>query len=75
MNMMTGSWDQVRVWRGNQPKAITVKVAEDPILPGDYIEIPKSRYESFKDFTLFLASLLSVVSAAFVIYTSLNNDD
>ena len=74
VNTITGTWNQVRVWRGNQPKAITVKVAEDPILPGDFIEIPKSRYESFKDFTLFLASLLSVISAAFIIYASYNNE-
>lgn len=67
---VTGSWGQVRVWRGTEPQPISVKVAEDPILPGDYIEIPKSRYESFKDFTLFIASLLTVVSSAFIIYVN-----
>ena len=41
-------------------------------MPGDYIEIPKSHYESFKDFTLFLASLLTVVSSAFIIYVNYN---
>ena len=30
----------------------------------------ESRYESFKDFTLFLASLLTVVSSAFIIYVN-----
>ena len=40
------------------------------IMPGDYIEIPKSHYESFKDFTLFLASLLTVISSAFIIYVN-----
>ena len=70
INTITGSWNQVKVWRGNKPKAISVKVAEDQILPGDYIEIPKSRYESFKDFTLFIASLLTVVSSAFIIYVN-----
>ena len=75
VNPITGSWTQVRVWRGNQPKAITVKVAEDPILAGDFIEVPKNHYESFKDFVLFLASLLTVVSSAFIIYASYNNDN
>ena len=69
-NPITGSWSQVRVWRGSKPEPLTVKVASDPILPGDYIEIPKSHYESFKDFTLFIASLLTVVSSAFIIYVN-----
>lgn len=71
-NPITGTWNQVRVWRGSNPKPITVKVASDPILPGDYIEIPKNHYESFKDFTLFIASLLTVVSSAFIIYVNYN---
>ena len=71
-NPITGNWNQVRVWRGTEPKPISVKVASDPILPGDYIEIPKNHYESFKDFTLFIASLLTVVSSAFIIYVNYN---
>jgi len=70
INTITGSWNQVKVWRGNKPEAISINVATDPILPGDYIEIPKSHYESFKDFTLFMASLLSVISSAFIIYVN-----
>ena len=70
MNPNTGSWDQVKVWRGEKPKAVSVNVATDPILPGDYIEVPKSHYEAFKDFTLFMASLLSVISSAFIIYVN-----
>ena len=72
INTISGTWSQVKVWRGNKPDALSVSVTEDPILPGDYIEIPKSRYEAFKDFTLFLASLLTVVSSAFIIYASYN---
>ena len=75
VNPITGTWDQVRVWRGNKPQSITVKVAEDPILPGDFIEVPKNHYESFKDFVLFLASLLTVVSSAFIIYASYKNNN
>ncbi len=70
LNTISGSWSQVKVWRGKDPEAIKVSVTEDQILPGDYIEVPKGRYESFKDFTLFLASLLTVVSSAFIIYVN-----
>lgn len=70
LNTISGSWSQIRIWRGNEPEAIPVNVATDQVLPGDYIEIPKSHYESFKDFTLFLASLLTVLSSAFIIYVN-----
>ena len=70
LNTITGSWSQVKVWRGDKLKAIDINVASDPILPGDVIEIPKSHYESFKDFTLFMASLLSVISSAIIIYVN-----
>ena len=70
VNTITGNWNQVKVWRGDTPKAIPINVATDQILPGDLIEIPKNHYESFKDFTLFMASLLSVISSAFIIYVN-----
>ncbi|MBR4348850.1 MAG: polysaccharide biosynthesis/export family protein [Fibrobacter sp.] len=70
LNTISGSWSQVKVWRGKNPEAMSLSITEDQILPGDYIEVPKSRYESFKDFTLFLASLLTVVSSAFIIYVN-----
>ena len=66
---ITGSWSQVRVIRGNR-ETLSVNVTEDAILPGDFIEIPKSNYENFKDFTLFVASLLTVLSSAFIIYVN-----
>jgi protein involved in polysaccharide export with SLBB domain len=65
----TGSWNQVHVVRGNR-ETIDVNATEDEILPGDYIEIPKSRYENFKDITLFFASLLTVISSSLIIYMS-----
>ena len=39
----------------------------DEILPGDYLEIPRTVYESVKDVVLFLASLLTVISTAIII--------
>jgi protein involved in polysaccharide export with SLBB domain len=73
INTISGSWHQIKVWRGKNPEALKLSVTEDQIMPGDYIEVPKSHYESFKDFTLFLASLLTVVSSAFIIYASYSN--
>ena len=70
INTITGSWSQIKVWRGKSPEPSKLSVTEDQIMPGDYIEIPKSHYESFKDFTLFLASLLTVISSAFIIYVN-----
>lgn len=64
---ITGSFDQVKVIRGDR-ETIYVNATGDPILPGDFIEIPKSTYERFKDFTLFMGTLLSVVSSALTIY-------
>lgn len=70
VNLISGSWNQIKVWRGGDVKPISINVGSDPIFPGDYIEVPKSHYESFKDFTLFIASLLTVVSSAFIIYVN-----
>ena len=70
MNTITGNWGQVKVWRGEKPKAISINVATDQILPGDVIEIPKSHYESFKDFTMFLTSLVTTISTVFIIYAT-----
>ena len=72
INTISGTWSQIKVWRGKNPEALRLSVTEDQIMPGDYIEVPKSHYESFKDFTLFLASLLTVVSSAFIIYVNYN---
>lgn len=66
---ISGSFDQVKVIRGDR-ETLYVNATGDPILPGDFIEIPKSTYERFKDFTLFVASLLTVVSSAFIIYVN-----
>ena len=49
-------------------KSFSIDPFHDEILPGDYIEIPRTIYEAVKDVTLFLASLLSVFSTAIVIY-------
>ena len=68
---ISGSFDQVKVIRGDR-ETIYVNATGDPILPGDYIEIPKSNYERFKDFTLFMSSLLTVLASALTIYVYYN---
>lgn len=69
VSITTGSWDRVHVIRGDREK-LDVNATQDVIMPGDYIEIPRSVYESFKDITLFLASLLTVISSALIIYVN-----
>ena len=66
VTIITGSWSRVSVIRDG--KNFSIDPYHDTIMPGDYIEIPRSVYESIKDVTLFLASLLSVFSTAIVIY-------
>lgn len=68
VTIMTGSWSQVSVTRDGQ--RLTVDPHKGEILPGDYIEIPESRYEAVKDVVTFLASLLSLVATAIIITTS-----
>lgn len=65
VTIITGGWHRVSVVRDG--KSFSVDPAHDMIRPGDYIEIPRSLYESTKDLTLFLASLLSVVATAIII--------
>ncbi len=66
VTIITGSWKRVSVIRDG--KSFSIDPFHDEILPGDYIEIPRTIYEAVKDVTLFLASLLSVFSTAIVIY-------
>lgn len=38
------------------------------VYPGDMLDLPKSRYERLKDFTVFMATLLGVLSSSLIIY-------
>lgn len=67
VTIITGSWK--RVSRIRDGKCESIDPYKDDIQPGDYIEIPRSVYESVKDVTLFLASLLSVIATAIIIST------
>ena len=41
--------------------------------PGDYIDIPKSNYETFKDVSTFIATLLSVAFTGLMAYATYEN--
>jgi len=68
ISVVTGGWKQVTLLRNGV--TMSIDPSTDVIMPGDYIEIPRSYYETFKDFTLFAVSLLSVVSSAVMIYVN-----
>lgn len=67
VTVITGSFR--RVTRIRNGKCESIDPYNGEIQPGDYIEIPRSVYETVKDVTLFLASLLSVVATAIIIST------
>ena len=68
VTIVTGSWSQVTVTRDG--KSMSIDPHKDEILPGDYIEIPQSRYEAVKDVVTIPASLLSLVATAIIITTA-----
>jgi protein involved in polysaccharide export with SLBB domain len=65
VTIITGDLDRVSVMRNG--KRISVDWATGEILPGDFIEIPRTRYEVVKDVTLFITSLLSVFATLIII--------
>ncbi|MDR3001819.1 MAG: SLBB domain-containing protein [Fibromonadaceae bacterium] len=66
VSIITGDFSRVSVLRNG--KRVSVDWAKGEILPGDFIEIPRSRYEQIKDVTFFFSSLLAVASTAITIY-------
>jgi len=65
VTLITGSFSRVSVLRNG--KTVSVDWASGEILPGDYIEIPRTLYEQTKDFTVFLTSILSIIATAIII--------
>ena len=68
VTIITGDMSRISVLRNG--KKISVDWATGEILPGDFIEIPRSVYEQVKDVTLFITSLLSVVATVLIINAS-----
>jgi protein involved in polysaccharide export with SLBB domain len=66
VTLITGDLSRVSVVRNG--KKISVDWANGEILPGDFIEIPRTVYELAKDVTYFISSLLGIAATAFTIY-------
>jgi len=65
VTVITGDLSRVSVMRNG--KRISVDWAAGEILPGDFIEIPRTRYEVIKDVSLFAASLVSILATVIII--------
>jgi len=66
VTVITGDFSRVSVMRNG--KRISVDWAQGEILPGDFIEIPRTAYELAKDLTYFIASLLGIAATTLTIY-------
>jgi protein involved in polysaccharide export with SLBB domain len=66
VTIITGDFSRVSVLRNG--KRISVDWATGEILPGDFIEIPRTLYEQIKDITYFVASLVGVAATTLTIY-------
>jgi protein involved in polysaccharide export with SLBB domain len=66
VTIITGDFSRISVLRNG--KSFSVDWAKDEIFPGDFIEIPRGRYEQAKDVTLFVTSILSIAATALTIY-------
>jgi protein involved in polysaccharide export with SLBB domain len=66
----SGSFNQLKVTH-KDGKEESIDPQKGMIYPGDYIALPKSTYETIKDLTMFITSLLSVVAATLMISASL----
>ena len=66
VTIITGDLSRISVMRGGE--RISVDWAKGEILPGDFIEIPRTLYEQVKDVTFFISSLIGVLATALTIY-------
>jgi len=65
VTIITGDFSRVSVLRNG--KYVSVNWATGEILPGDFIEIPRTVYEQTKDITIFVTSLLSIMATVIII--------
>jgi len=63
--IITGDFSRLSVLRNG--KWVSVDWATGEILPGDFIEIPRTVYEQAKDITIFVTSLLSIFATVLII--------
>jgi len=65
VTIITGDFSRVSVLRNG--KNVSVDWATGEILPGDFIEIPRTVYEQAKDITIFVTSILSIMATVIII--------
>jgi protein involved in polysaccharide export with SLBB domain len=65
VTIITGDFSRVTVLRNG--KRVSVDWATGEILPGDFIEIPRTGYEQIKDITYFLSSLIGIAATVLTI--------
>jgi hypothetical protein len=66
VTIITGDFSRVSVMRNG--KKISLDWARGEVLPGDFIEIPRTAYEQVKDVTYFVASLVGIAATTLTIY-------
>ena len=66
VTLITGDFSRVSVMRNG--KRISLDWAQGEVLPGDFIEIPRTGYEQIKDVTYFIASLMGILATTVTIY-------
>jgi len=65
VTIITGDFSRISVLRNG--KKTSVDWAKGEILPGDFIEIPRTLYEQAKDVTIFATSILSIMATVIII--------
>jgi protein involved in polysaccharide export with SLBB domain len=66
VTIITGDFSRISVLRNG--KRISIDWARGEVLPGDFIEIPRTGYEQVKDITYFVASLVGIAATTLTIY-------
>jgi protein involved in polysaccharide export with SLBB domain len=65
VTIITGDFSRVSVMRNG--KKVSVDWAHGEILPGDFINIPRTGYELVKDVTIFATSIMSILATVFIL--------
>lgn len=60
--------DRIEVVRYSTAKRESIDPVNGVVFPGDVLELPRSNYDRVKDFTVFVATLLGVLSSSLIIY-------
>jgi len=70
---LSGDVNRLTVIRADGSR-VSVDPTKDPIYPGDTILLPKSHYETLKDFTIFLGTLMGIAATVLTITITLRQN-